>query len=88
MLRSYGGAFESYVNMREFDLAKRANMNVQQVIEGLKQLQEFKILNYQQQTDTPQVTWLKPRQEAKALYINKKAIEERMTQGADVILEI
>jgi ATP-dependent DNA helicase RecQ len=77
LLRSYGGAFENYVNLREFDLAKRANMNVQQIIEGLKQLQEFKILNYQQQTDTPQVTWLKPRQEAKALYINKKAIDER-----------
>ena len=77
LLRSYGGAFENYVNIREFDLAKRANMNVQQVIEGLKQLNEFKILNYEQQTDTPQVTWLKPRQDAKALYINKKVIDER-----------
>jgi ATP-dependent DNA helicase RecQ len=77
LLRSYGGAFENYVRLREFDLARRTNMNVQQVIDGLKQLQDFKILNYQQQTDMPQVTWLKPRQHAKALYINKKAIDER-----------
>jgi ATP-dependent DNA helicase RecQ len=77
LLRSYGGSFENYVHLREFDLARRTNMSVQQVIEGLKQLHELKILNYQQQTDQPQVTYLKPRQQANALYINKKAIDER-----------
>ena len=77
LLRSYGGSFENYVRLREFDLARRANMSVQQVIDGLKQLQEFKIISYQQQTDTPQVTWLKPRQQANGIYINKKAIDER-----------
>ena len=77
LLRSYGGSFENYVRLREFDLARRTQMNVQQVMDALKQLQEFKILSYQQQTDMPQVTWLKPRQQANALYINKKAIDER-----------
>jgi len=77
LLRSYGGSFENYVRLREFDLARRTNMSVQQVTEGLKQLQEFKILSYQAQTDQPQVTYLKPRQQANALYINKKAIDER-----------
>jgi ATP-dependent DNA helicase RecQ len=77
LLRSYGGSFENYVRLREFDLAKRANMNVQQVVAGLKQLQEMQLLSYEQQTDKPQVTWLKPRQHANALYINKKAIDER-----------
>ncbi|HEY8927682.1 MAG TPA: RecQ family zinc-binding domain-containing protein, partial [Mucilaginibacter sp.] len=77
ILRSYGGAFENYVSIREFDLARRANMNVQQVIEGLKKLDEYNILSYHQQTDTPQVTWLKPRQHNQSLYINKKVIEER-----------
>ncbi|HEY4323842.1 MAG TPA: ATP-dependent DNA helicase RecQ [Mucilaginibacter sp.] len=77
LLRSYGGSFENYVRLREFDIARRTNMNVQQVIDGLKQLQEFHILSYQQQTDMPQVTYLKPRQQTDALYINKKAIDER-----------
>ncbi|OIQ68439.1 ATP-dependent DNA helicase RecQ [mine drainage metagenome] len=45
LLRSYGGSFENYVRLREFDIAKRANMNVQQVMSGLKQLQELKILH-------------------------------------------
>lgn len=77
ILRSYGGAFENYVRIREYDLARRTHMNVQQVIDGLKQLQEFNILSYQQQTDMPQVTYLKPRQPNEALYINKKVIDER-----------
>jgi ATP-dependent DNA helicase RecQ len=77
ILRSYGGSFDNYVSLREFDLAQRANMNVQQVIEGLKKLKEFKILSYLQQTDQPQVTYLKPRQHIDALYINKAAIEQR-----------
>jgi ATP-dependent DNA helicase RecQ len=77
ILRSYGGSFDNYVPIREFDLARRAQMNVQQVIEGLKQLNEYKILSYRQQTDMPQVTWLKPRQHNEALYINKKAIDDR-----------
>ena len=77
LLRSYGGAFENYVRLREFDLARRTNMSVQQVTEGLKQLQEMGILNYLPQTDHPQVTYLKPRMLPGELIINKKLIEER-----------
>ena len=77
MLRSYGGAFDNYVRIREFDLARRTLMNVQQVVDGLKQLQDYHIITYLQQTDKPQVTWLKPRQQSSALYINQNTIDER-----------
>jgi ATP-dependent DNA helicase RecQ len=77
LLRSYGGAFDNYVRLREFDLSKRTHMNTQQVIEGLNKLQEYGILNYLPQTDHPQVTWLKPRMEAENLHINKGYIETR-----------
>jgi len=77
LLRSYGGAFENYVRIREFDLAKRIHMSVQQVIEGLKQLNEYNILSYLPQNDNPQVTYLKPRQHANNVYINKGYIEAR-----------
>lgn len=77
ILRSYGGSFENYVRLREFDLARRANLSVQQVIEGLKQLQEQGILNYMQQTDLPQVTWIRPRMDHKELIINKRYIDQR-----------
>jgi ATP-dependent DNA helicase RecQ len=77
LLRSYGGSFEYYVRLKEFDLARRTGMSVQQVIEGLKQLQEFNLLSYLPQTDKPQLTWLKPRQHANNLYINQPYIEQR-----------
>ncbi|MGZ3821552.1 MAG: RecQ family ATP-dependent DNA helicase, partial [Mucilaginibacter sp.] len=77
LLRSYGGSFENYVRIREYDLARRSNLSVQQVIEGLKQLQEFGILNYLQQTDQPQVTYIRPRLQNNELIINKRYIEER-----------
>lgn len=77
LLRSYGGSFENYVRLREHDLARRSNLSVQQVIEGLKQLQELGILNYLQQTDQPQVTYLRPRVQNNELIINKRYIEER-----------
>ena len=79
LLRSYGGAFENYVRLREFDLSRRTHMSTQQVIEGLNKLQEYGILNYLPQTDHPQVTWLKPRMEARNVYINKVYIENRKT---------
>jgi ATP-dependent DNA helicase RecQ len=77
LLRSYGGSFENYVRLREFDIARRSNLSVQQVIEGLKQLQELGILNYLQQTDMPQITYVRPRLQNNELVINKRYIDER-----------
>ncbi|HTH82186.1 MAG TPA: ATP-dependent DNA helicase RecQ [Mucilaginibacter sp.] len=77
LLRSYGGAFENYVRLKEFDVSRRSNLSVQQVIEGLKQLQEYNILSYLPKNDQPQVTYLKPRQHPNNLYINKQYIEQR-----------
>ncbi|PJJ79397.1 RecQ family ATP-dependent DNA helicase [Mucilaginibacter auburnensis] len=75
ILRSYGGAFESYVRLKEFDVARRSGLSVQQVIEGLKQLQEYGLLSYFPQNDQPQLTFIKPRQQQ--VYINTAYIEER-----------
>lgn len=77
LLRSYGGAFDHYVNLREFDLAKRTGLTVQLIISNLNQLQDFGILTYLQQTDKPQITYLKPRQTSANLLINMPFITER-----------
>lgn len=77
LLRSYGGAFDNYVPIREFDLARRMNTSVQQVIAGLNQLQQMDLLNYLPQTDKPQVTYILPRQNVKDMVIDKSYIEQR-----------
>jgi ATP-dependent DNA helicase RecQ len=77
LLRSYGGAFENYVKIKEYDLSRRTALSVQQVVEGLLQLQQFGLISYLQQTDKPQVTYLKARQQSNRLFINKNYIQER-----------
>ncbi|MCJ8210909.1 RecQ family ATP-dependent DNA helicase [Mucilaginibacter sp. RS28] len=77
LLRTYGGAFDHYVNIREFDLARRTNTPVQMIIEHLNQLQDYGVLSYLQQTDKPQITYLRPRQTSSHLLININFINER-----------
>jgi len=77
LLRLYGGAFDDYTRIREFEIAKRTGLGLQQVKDALIQLNDFGVLSYLPQTDQPQVTYLKPRQTAAHLLINVAYIEER-----------
>jgi ATP-dependent DNA helicase RecQ len=77
ILRSCAGAFDNYVPMREFELARRMNLSVQQVIEGLNYLQKVDVLNYLPQTDKPQITFIHERLDIKELVIDKPYIEQR-----------
>jgi len=77
ILRTYGGSFENYVRIRELDIARRINLSVQQVIAQLKILEEQGILSYLPQTDQPQVTFTRPRQDDLHVIIDRKFLEER-----------
>jgi len=77
LLRSYGGAFDNYARIREFDIARRTNLSVQQVTEALEQLNAFEVISYLPQTDKPQVTYLKPRQTSANLWIDRQNLEVR-----------
>ncbi|MBS7563188.1 RecQ family ATP-dependent DNA helicase [Mucilaginibacter sp. Bleaf8] len=77
LLRSYGGAFDNYVRLREFDLARRTNLSVQQVTDALQQLQQAGVLSYLPQTDKPQVTYLKARVTSDHLILDKRYLENR-----------
>lgn len=77
LLRSYGGAFDHYINIREFDISKRTGTTVQMIIDNLNQLQDFGVLNYLPQTDKPQITYLKPRQNGANMLISINYINER-----------
>jgi ATP-dependent DNA helicase RecQ len=77
LLRSYGGAFDNYTRIREFDIARRTNLSVQQVTDALQQLNEFEVLSYLPQTDKPQVTYLKPRQTSANLWIDRQYLDNR-----------
>jgi len=77
LLRSYGGLFDQYVPIRETDLAKRTDHTRTQVINTLKKFEELGLISYLQQTDRPQLQYIKPRADNRTLFINNKYIEER-----------
>lgn len=86
ILRSYGGIFDQYVKISESDLAKRLNVDVSFVHRQLAYFSKCGILDYQPQTDKPQLTFLIPRLRAedvlpdlKLLEFRKKRFKERVS---------
>ena len=77
LLRSYGGLFDQYVPVRETDLAKRTNHSRTQVINLLKKFEESGLISYLQQTDRPQLQYIKPRADNRVLFINHRYIDDR-----------
>ncbi len=77
ILRSYEGLFDDYVSIQESQIAKRIEITSTAVIKHLQHLHKLKILNYIPSKDTPQLTFLEPRQEPKHLHIEKKNLSDR-----------
>jgi len=77
LLRSYGGLYEQYVPVREYDIAKRSSFTYAQVSDNLKKLEGLGLLSYLPQTDMPQLQFVKPRVDSKDLLIDTKYLKER-----------
>ena len=75
--RSYGGAFDSYVKIKESDLSNRLKISYNDVTAYLKKLQEYEIICYLPQTDQPQLQFILPRTDLIHLAIDAKFIELR-----------
>ncbi|MEJ5995880.1 ATP-dependent DNA helicase RecQ [Pedobacter sp. Du54] len=75
--RSYGGAFDGYVKIKESDLAKRLRLSFNEVVDHLNKLQQFEILSYLPQTDQPQLQFVLPRADQLHLDIDVKYIKLR-----------
>jgi ATP-dependent DNA helicase RecQ len=83
--RSYGGAFDGYVKIKESDLSNRLKLSYKDVIEYLNRLQQFQILSYLPQTDQPQLQFILPRRDQINLDIDVKYIELRQQIQKDQI---
>ncbi len=75
--RSYGGAFDGYVKISEYDLAKRLKGSFNDVVGHLNKLQQLEILSYLPQTDQPQLQFVLPRADQLHLDIDVKYIQLR-----------
>ncbi|MBK0383432.1 RecQ family ATP-dependent DNA helicase [Pedobacter sp. SD-b] len=77
ILRLYGGAFDQFIQIREFDIAKKNNIDKSLAISYLDELDKLEIISYQKQTDLPLLTFLKPRIPSKDLLIDQNYYQDR-----------
>ncbi|MXV16185.1 RecQ family ATP-dependent DNA helicase [Hufsiella ginkgonis] len=77
ILRSYGGMFEQYTAIREYDIAKRMEQPYQVVKDMLTQLKTMEIIDYLPQSDKPYLQFVRPRFDNKDLYIDRRYIGDR-----------
>jgi ATP-dependent DNA helicase RecQ len=77
LLRSYGGLYDQFSQIKESDISKRTGIPYKQVVEILKKLEAFELLTYLPQTDKPQITFTKSRVDSRNLFIDHKYIQER-----------
>lgn len=77
ILRSYGGIFDHFIPVKEFDLAKRLAISREDVEQILNKLQDLELLSYLKQTDKPQLQFLKARENTSHVVINGSYLRER-----------
>jgi len=76
LLRSYEGLFESYVNVREYDLAKRSTLTIQEVEDLLQRLDKKRVISYIPQSDKPQLVYVDDCHQISNLHISKQHYHE------------
>ncbi len=90
LLRSYSGFFDNFVKINEYDLAKRANTKVENIVKRLEFLNQNKIITYIPQTELPQLTFTQERVDAKDLSMKKEnfaLLKERAITRMETVVD-
>ena len=82
LLRNYEGIFEGAVPVREKQLAWLTRKELKQVVEDLRRLAAFSIIDYTVLKDTPQLYFFRNRVPAEDLYIDPVRYRQRKEQYA------
>ena len=77
LLRSYANLFYNYVIINEQEIAKRFNVNNEEVVRLLNKLVQLEIVRYAPKNNNSQITYLKARKDTEKLYLAEKKWEER-----------
>jgi ATP-dependent DNA helicase RecQ len=88
ILRSYGGAFDQYVKIKEDEIAGRLKISYHSVVNLLIKLQEQELISYLPQTDQPQLQFIRPRVDQLHMDIDVKYIELRKKIQEDQIAAV
>lgn len=77
ILRSYQGAVNNFVNIREQKIAQSLKTDLGVLIKALELMQQDGILDYRRQRDSPQLIFLEQRIDAQDLMIDTKLYDFR-----------
>ncbi|MFD2553032.1 RecQ family ATP-dependent DNA helicase [Sphingobacterium tabacisoli] len=77
VLRTYGGVFDFYVPINEYEFAKKLKLPYEVIVELLQGLEKQQIASYLKSTDKPQLQFLQSRVDYKNLYIDSDFLRER-----------
>lgn len=77
ILRTYGPAFDHFVDIRETDVARKLNLPTQHVYSLLQKMNDMGVLTYLKQKDSPQLQFMRARSDTKHLTVDHQYIVER-----------
>lgn len=77
ILRSYGGVFDDYITINEYEFAKKLGVSYDQILSLINALVQMEIASYISPTDAPQLSFLQDRVDYKNLHIDHVFIKER-----------
>src|SRR5690606_4661802 len=88
ILRAYGGIFDFFVPINEYELAKKLGKSQDEIVKMLLHMQSQDLMSYLPRTDLPQLQFLQARVDYKNLYIDTNFIAERKKFKQDQIQAI
>lgn len=77
LLRTYSGLFTSYVKIDEKDISKKINIPVEKVVDWLKKLQKYELIDYIEQKHGTVITFLTNRFDYKDIELSKDVYDFR-----------
>ncbi|MEP0368339.1 MAG: ATP-dependent DNA helicase RecQ [Cyclobacteriaceae bacterium] len=84
LMRLYGGEiFTDYHNIKEKELARLIKESEPNIIKQLQYLHQSEVIEYQQASDRPQITFLTPRYDSNNLPLDKEQIAWRRQVAFD-----
>ena len=89
LLRSYSGIFDNFVKINEYDLARKANLSLENLIKRLNYLHQHQVITYFPHTELPQLTFTHERIDAKEIRISKEnyfLLMKRSTEKMEAII--
>jgi ATP-dependent DNA helicase RecQ len=77
ILRSYGGAFDSFIHIKESEISQKTHLTQFEVKAFLRELDNLEVISYQEQSNQPLLTFLRPRVKTEDITVDRKYYENR-----------